>query len=190
VNGPGGEHAGGPGREVAGGAGGRPPARAARVLADPRLTFALRVLAGVLLVYASHAKLFDPQPFADAVDDYRILPLALVDFTAIVLPWIEFVTGICLLLGLATAGAGLVTAAMAVVFTGALASALARGLEIGCGCFAGASSTVSWHDLWLRLVLLAFGIQIARRGNLVDWPASLLRPSSRGRRARGRGTSV
>lgn len=165
-------------------------ALAVRTLADPRLTLALRVLAGALLVYASHDKLFDPQPFADAVDNYRILPLALVDFTAIVLPWVELVTGVCLLLGLATAGAGLLTAAMAAVFTGALASALARGLQIGCGCFGAASSPVARHDLLLRLALLACGIQIAWRGNLVDWPACLLRPRSRGRRARGRGTSV
>jgi uncharacterized membrane protein YphA (DoxX/SURF4 family) len=179
VNGPGGERAGG-----------RTPARATRALADPRLTLTLRVLAGALLLYASYKKLFDPQPFADAIDNYRILPLALVNITAIVLPWVEFVTGICLLLGLATTGAGVVTAAMAAVFTGALTSALTRGLAIDCGCFGGSSAVLAWHDLWLRLALLAFGAQIAWGASLVDWPLTLLRPSSRGRRATGRGTGA
>jgi hypothetical protein len=141
-----------------------------------------------VLLYASYDKLLAPQPFADAIDNYRMLPFALVNLTAIVLPWVELVTGICLLLGVATAGAGVLTAAMAAVFTGALASALARGLEIGCGCFGGASSTVAWHDIWLRLALFAFGVQIAWAARLVDWPLSLLSRSSRGRRATGRGT--
>ncbi len=120
----------------------------------------LRLAAGAVLVYASLDTLLDPQPFADAIDDYRILPLGLVNATAIVLPWVELVTGVCLIAGLWTPGAGLVTAALAAVYTGALTSALLRGLEIGCGCFGDGGETLSWPDLWLRLALLAGGVQI------------------------------
>ena len=158
-----------------------------RRLLDSRLTLALRLAAGVLLIYASYDKLLDPQPFADAVDDYRILPLALVDFTAVVLPWVELVAGLCLITGLGTPGAGLVAAVLAAVYTGALVSALLRGLEIGCGCFAAdTGAQLGWSDLWLRLALLAAGVQIAVAARVIDWPLSALRgPARRRRRATG-----
>jgi putative oxidoreductase len=159
----------------------------ARRLVGPRLTLALRLTAGAVLIYASYDKLLAAQAFADAVDDYRILPLALVNLTAVALPWVELVTGLCLIAGLATPGAGLVTAALAAVYCGALTSALLRGLEIGCGCFAGGEEPLlTWPDLWLRLALLAAGAQIALAARLIDWPlAALLRPARRGPRATG-----
>jgi putative oxidoreductase len=161
--------------------------RLARVLADPRLTLAFRLAAGALLIYASYDKLLDPQPFADAIDDYRILPLALVHLTAVTLPWVELVAGFCLIAGLATSGAGLVTAALAVVYAGALSSALVRGLEIGCGCFAaGSNAPLTWSDLWLRLALLAAGVQIAVTAHAIDWPLCTLNRAAR-RRLRARG---
>lgn len=159
----------------------------ARRLLDPHIALALRLSAGALLIYASYDKLLDPQPFADAIDEYRILPLALVDVTAVVLPWIELVAGLCLITGLGTPGAGLVTAALAAVYCGAIASALLRGLEIGCGCFAGeGASLLAWSDLWLRLALFAAGAQIAVAAPFLDWPlAALSARASRSRRATG-----
>ena len=140
-----------------------------------------------MLIYASHDRLLDPQPFADAIDDYRILPLPLVDLTAIVLPWVELVTGLCLVAGLGTPGAGLFTAVLAAVYVGALSSALLRGLEIGCGCFSGGGDQVlAWSDLWLRVALLAAGVQIAGAARFLDWPlAALTPPAMRVRRATG-----
>jgi len=161
--------------------------RVARRLVDPRLTLALRLTAGAVLIYASYDKLLAAQAFADAVDDYRILPLALVNLTAVALPWVELVTGLCLIAGLGTPGAGLVTAALAAVYCGALTSALLRGLEIGCGCFAaGEGALLTWSDLWLRLALLAAGLQVLATARFLDWPlAALSSRASRSRRATG-----
>ena len=147
-----------------------------RGLVDRRIAHVLRFAAGALLIVASYDKLLDPQPFADAVDAYRILPLALVNLAAVALPWVELVTGVCLLLGLGTPGAGLVTAALAAVYTVAVTAALLRGLDIGCGCFGRwDAATLSWSDLWLRLALLAAGVQIALAARLLEWPAASLR---------------
>lgn len=145
-------------------------------LTDRRVAIVLRFAVAAVLVYASYDKLFDPQPFADAIDDYRILPLALVNLTAIILPWVELITGLFLIAGLWAPGAGLVTAALAAVYTGALTSALLRGLEIGCGCFGSEDEApLSLSDLWLRLALLAAGILIVATARFVDWPLSALR---------------
>ena len=150
-----------------------------RYLLDRRVALVFRFAAGGLLIAASYDKLLDPQPFADAVDDYRILPFALVGLVAVVLPWVELVTGVCLILGLGAPGAGLVAAALAAVYTGAIAAALLRGLEIGCGCFGRWDAPLSWSDLWLRLALLAAGVQIALATRILEWPAATLRPRAK-----------
>ena len=117
-----------------------------RALTARRIAFVLRLFLGGLLVYASHDKLFDPQPFANAVDNYQILPYSLVNLAAIVLPWIEMVTGLCLIAGVFAPGAGLVATGMFAVFTVALVSAVLRGLNINCGCFSleEGAEKVSW----------------------------------------------
>jgi uncharacterized membrane protein YphA (DoxX/SURF4 family) len=152
-------------------------------LADRRLTLVLRFAVGALLIWASQGRLLDPQPLADAIDDYRILPLAVVNVTAVTLPWVELIAGLCLIAGLGTPGAGLATAALAVVYTCAVSSALVRGLDIGCGCFGGGSETLSWSDLWLRLALFVAGVQITLAARFVDWP--LMAVDRRARRSPG-----
>jgi uncharacterized membrane protein YphA (DoxX/SURF4 family) len=161
--------------------------RLRRPLADRRIALVLRLAAGALLIYASHDRLLDPQPFADAIDDYRVLPFALVNFVALALPWVELVTGACLMLGLGTPGAGLVTAALAAVYTGVIAAALLRGLEIGCGCFDDETGTLlSWSDLWLRLALLVAGVQITMAARFLEWPlGTLLTRARQGRHVTG-----
>ena len=152
---------------------------------DRRVALVLRLAAGAVLVYASRDKLLDPQPFADAIDDYRVLPLAVVNLSAIVVPWVELIAGSCLIVGLWAPGAGLVTAALAAFYTGALTSALLRGLEIDCGCFGSrGEAPLSFSDLWLRIALLAAGLLIAASARFVDWPLStLVRSATRRRRA-------
>jgi uncharacterized membrane protein YphA (DoxX/SURF4 family) len=150
---------------------------------DRRIALVMRLAAGAVLIYASRDKLLDPQPFADAIDDYRVLPLALVNLSAIVVPWVELITGLCLIVGLWAPGAGLVTAALAAVYTGALASALLRGLEISCGCFGSSGEApLSFSDLGLRIALLGAGLQIAAAARFVDWPLSLFSRSPTRRR--------
>ncbi|RPI32478.1 MAG: hypothetical protein EHM52_00240, partial [Actinomycetota bacterium] len=110
---------------------------AVRVLLGRRLTLACRFVVGTLFVYASYDTVLDPQPLADAIDDYRILPLALVNLVALTLPWVEMLTGLCLLGGLGVPGAGAVASGLAATYSIAIASVLMRGLDLDCGCFGG-----------------------------------------------------
>ena len=117
---------------------------------------------GGLFVLASLHKIAVPHDFAIDVATYGILPLALVNLVAIVLPWVELVAGLMLLLGARVRAAALLVAVMMAVFLAALVMALARGLDMSCGCFAsqGAESDpISWltvvRDLaWLALSVL------------------------------------
>ncbi len=91
---------------------------------------------GVLFVGASLHKIAAPGAFALDVATYDILPLATVNLTALVLPWLELATGAMLLAGWRVRAASLLVAAMMAVFLAALVIALANGLDMSCGCFA------------------------------------------------------
>jgi uncharacterized membrane protein YphA (DoxX/SURF4 family) len=106
-----------------------------KILGDRRVVALLRVGLGVLFLAAAVPKLADPVGFAKAVGNYHLLPVPAERVVALVLPAVEAVVGIALIAGVVDAGASLLAFAMLVVFTLAIGSALARGLDISCGCF-------------------------------------------------------
>lgn len=100
------------------------------------LSVPLRWYLGILFVGASLHKIADPRAFAVDVATYDILPLALVNVVAVVLPVVELVVGVLLLVGLRVRASALLVAGMMTVFLAALVVALIRGLDMSCGCFA------------------------------------------------------
>jgi len=58
-----------------------------------------RLFLGRVFIYASVDKIFHPDDIARAVYNYQILPDGLINLTALVLPWLELLLGICLLTG-------------------------------------------------------------------------------------------
>ncbi len=111
---------------------------------------ALRIVLGVTFVYASIHKILDPAAFAATVYNYQILPGSLVNITALVLPWLELIAGAMLILNVWMPGAVSAVTGLLAVFAGALAFNMARGLDIGCGCFTAASAE---NDMTLLTVL-------------------------------------
>ena len=91
-------------------------------------------LAGVF-IYASLDKIMNPGPFAQAVFNYQVLPGELVNLTALILPWLELILGVCLLSDRWTMGASGLAAILMLTFMGLIFFNLARGLDISCGCF-------------------------------------------------------
>ena len=130
--------------------------RAAAWLAAPA-----RWYLGVLFVGACLHKITDPRGFALDIATYDILPLAMINLAAITLPWIELAAGVMLITGWRVRPASLLIAAMMVVFLAALLIALARGLDMSCGCFASQGAeedpisglTVLRDMVWLGLAL-------------------------------------
>ncbi len=121
---------------------------------------------GLLFVGACLHKIADPQSFALDIATYDILPLVLINLAAITLPWIELAAGAMLLAGWRVRAGSLLIAGMMAVFLGALVIALARGLDMSCGCFASQGAEedpISYlnilRDLWwlgLALFVLMF----------------------------------
>ncbi len=121
------------------------------------VTLAARILLGAVFVYAGATKALDPAAFAAAIDAYRLLPYPLAVLVALYLPWLEIVCGLGLFWRRMRLGSLWVIFALCLVFTGALASAWIRNLDISCGCFgAGATGAAALRRSLLRSLTLAF----------------------------------
>ena len=115
------------------------------------LNFCLRLALGGVFVYAGAAKIFNPQLFAQEIDQYALLPHGFLNLIALILPWLEFICGIMVVLGVWLRASALLTGGMSLVFFLAVSSVLVRGLKIKCGCFGTVGqSFVGPSHLWLN----------------------------------------
>ncbi|MDB6066276.1 MAG: Methylamine utilization protein MauE [Pedosphaera sp.] len=99
------------------------------------LNWILRLAVGGAFVFAGGLKVSDPANFAIAVSHYRLVPHDWINLVAILVPWMEIVAGAFVLSGIWLRAAALVITGMTVMFAFVIVSALARGLNIECGCF-------------------------------------------------------
>ncbi|MDW8343359.1 MAG: MauE/DoxX family redox-associated membrane protein [Verrucomicrobiae bacterium] len=127
------------------------------------VNFVLRLVLGGLFVLAAVIKIMDPAAFAVDIQNYRFLPRAMVHPVAILLPWVELGAGVLLVLGVWRRAAALVIAVLCVAFLVAISQALARGLDVHCGCFGTlAAGRIGWRNLVLDLVLLGMAVWLTR----------------------------
>ena len=135
-----------------------------KLFANKKFLIFVRLVLGGLFIYSSMDKLANMPDFAKVIHNYRLLPVGLENLLAIFLPWLEFITGLFLLIGRFTKGAALIYSAFLCIFIVALTQALIRGLDISCGCFSVKPSTTS--EIWLRIVedivMLYFSISLYR----------------------------
>ncbi len=119
----------------------------------------LRLLAGGVFAVAGGLKIMNPAQFAAAVDNYRLIPPAWDNLVALTLPWIEVTAGLLVLTGIWLRAAALVIAVLTAGFLLAIGSALARGLNIECGCFGTAGGRqIGLTSLALDGILLALAL--------------------------------
>jgi len=109
-----------------------------------------RVGLGVLFVYASLDKIWNPGLFAVSIANYKLLPLPLLHITAIILPWLEFFCGLALIFNYRARAANLIIGGMLGVFTLAIIISMFRGLDFNCGCY---SQSTSESNIGLGKVL-------------------------------------
>jgi hypothetical protein len=119
-----------------------------------------RFLLGALFLWASATKVPDMAAFAESVANYRIVPPALVPLVASAVVGVEIAASLALILNLWARAAALLLAALLAAFTVGLAGALARGIDLACGCFGG-SDAATWWTVLRDLALLAFALGVA-----------------------------
>ena len=94
-----------------------------------------RWVLALIFIYAAAGKILHPAGFVNNIDNYRLLPYIAISVMAVILPWIEVMCGLLLIFGKWLWGASLILIVLNAVFIFAISSALARGLDIDCGCF-------------------------------------------------------
>jgi len=99
------------------------------------IAVSLRVLLGGVFVLSAVPKLRHPKGFILTVLEYRILPPALGEFYARLLPPLELLAALLLLSGAAVRCAAILTSLMLVSFIAGIGINLARGRNLDCGCF-------------------------------------------------------
>ena len=108
-----------------------------------------RIVLGIVFVYASYDKILHPAAFAKIIYNYQILPDALVNLSAIFLPWLELTIGSLLIIGVWLPGSVFIGNILLLIFFCALMYNKARGLDISCGCFSTGESEALGSNLYL-----------------------------------------
>jgi uncharacterized membrane protein YphA (DoxX/SURF4 family) len=93
----------------------------------------IRLGLGVIFVWASLAKLSDPEAFANIISAYELVPEGLLVPVAIGLPVLELVAGLGLILDVR--GSLSITFGLLVMFAFVLWFGILKDLDIDCGCF-------------------------------------------------------
>ena len=133
------------------------------------LALPLRWYLGGVFIWACLHKIAHPGSFALAIATYDILPLALVNPMAIILPYVELAAGIMLIIGLRTRAAALMVGGMMLMFTVSVGIALHNGLDASCGCFAAQSleeDPIGWVTIFRDvawLLMAAYVVLFDRR---------------------------
>ncbi len=124
----------------------------------------LRLVVGGVFVVAGMLKVLQPATFAADIGNYRLLPHEAINLLAITLPWIEVGAGVLLALGVWKRASAAVITVMLIVFLVAIGQALARGLDVRCGCFGTVEARrVSVLALGEDVALLAMAAWVAWR---------------------------
>ncbi len=109
-----------------------------------------RIILGALFVYASLDKIIHPLAFAQVIHHYRIAPPDLINYIAVIMPWMEFIAGAVLIIGCKARGANLLIGAMLIFFAIILSITALRGINVSCGCFS--TSTAVKSNLVVRII--------------------------------------
>lgn len=118
--------------------------------------FVVRLALGCMFIWSGLSKIRQPYSFLSSIYDFELTGAQFGMMVAMVLPWLEFLVGICLVGGICVNGALLVTVGMATMFAFTLASVLYRGLDISCGCFGASKEVISYFTLIRACVIFLF----------------------------------
>jgi uncharacterized membrane protein YphA (DoxX/SURF4 family) len=110
--------------------------------------FILRLIIGGLFIYAAIPKITDPKAFAAIVKGYQLFPLWSINLIAIILPYVEAISGLFLIFGQWTRANAAIIGILLLFFIIGLTQAYARGLDINCGCFSTSAASTPSDILW------------------------------------------
>ncbi|RLB08987.1 MAG: hypothetical protein DRG39_08120 [Deltaproteobacteria bacterium] len=126
-----------------------------------KLSLFIRWILGLLFIYASIDKIRYPQEFLKILYNYRIFPDIILNPIVIILPWLELITGVCLLTGLFMEGAVLLINLLLISFFLIILVDMLKGINIECGCFNLTENPSAKNSMLWYLIRDAFLISMA-----------------------------
>ena len=136
-----------------------------------RIILLFRIVLGIVFLCAAVPKIISPLGFAESVYRYQAAPYAIVNVTAIFLPWLELVSGLCLLFSRKFRDASaLIILGLMIFFTVLVSITVWRGIDISCGCFSvnPDAARIGWkkiaeNTLMTVMALFVFADSLKRR---------------------------
>jgi hypothetical protein len=92
------------------------------------------------------------------ITNYQILSPSLIPLASLVIPWLEFFTGLFLVFGFRYRGAAFIFCALMGLYALAIAFDLLRGVDINCGCgLTDPSENATWWSVLRDLEFFFIG---------------------------------
>jgi len=128
-----------------------------------KLSLIIRLFIGIILIYPGIQKVIDPFSLAKIIYAYDLFPHITINMIAIILPFLEIVTGVAFITGRYIGGASVISMILFSAFVIAISINLFRGHEFDCGCFSvsGGSHTSPVELLIRDIFYLACVIYLA-----------------------------
>jgi len=136
------------------------------------------VLAGIFMISGAHKLLGPLENVMFAIQDYQIVyRLDSIELMAVLFPWIEFLTGVFLLIGLWTKLALINSGGMGAAFIISLGQAITRDIPLRhCGCFGDLVNWPMWTTFifyWVIVALLVLLYLNINQANQISFDQKL-----------------
>jgi putative oxidoreductase len=133
------------------------------IISSNWIELAARWILGLTFIYASLHKIGSPAEFAKILYGYDLFPAVFINLIAIIIPFLELITGVTLVIGFYPRSAAIIINALVMVYIIVLTINLIRGHEFDCGCFAfGQSGYTSSSEVTLvrDIIYFILGLQV------------------------------
>lgn len=139
-----------------------------------------RLALSAVFLLAAAPKIAHPHAFAESIYRYHLLGHDWINLLAVYLPWLELTCAFGLLIPRLRRGALLLVLLMLVMFTGAIAINVYRGVNIDCGCFSVShdGARIGWLNLARNAGFIALTILGWRWSGRPDDRIPLASPSA------------
>lgn len=141
---------------------GRPAGGKIAMIRSKWILFVLRLIVGGVFVWAGVLKIADPLEFAQSIKNYQFFPQEMIFFIAIILPWVEALSGGFLILGIFKRSSAVLISLLLAGFIGLVGLALLRGIDTSCGCFGSFNRKADLSLVLADGLLLFFSLLILR----------------------------